>query len=158
MLVTTIDAQWEGMGDVGSARYDHKGFNLQQLVSFQKFSTLRVKYKGDRSFCLRTNDMLHDMWERGGGLAASVWVLSRFEFWVLVSVRTFSVMYDHIPFYVCSSPDHTSFQATCKMACQPGDCRWPLNVPQTPQSRHATTIIEFLLIYSSKMMFEANAT
>ena len=36
--VTTIDAQWEGMGDVGSARYepallppmpDHKGFKLQ---------------------------------------------------------------------------------------------------------------------------------
>ena len=35
VLVTTIDAQWEGMGDVGSARYepallppmpDHKGF------------------------------------------------------------------------------------------------------------------------------------
>ena len=22
MLVTTIDAQWEGMGDVGSARYE----------------------------------------------------------------------------------------------------------------------------------------
>ena len=36
VLVATIDAQWEGMGDVGSARYevlppmpDHKGFNLQ---------------------------------------------------------------------------------------------------------------------------------
>ena len=42
VLVTTIDAQWEGMGDVGSARYvgevqagttssmpDHKGFKLQ---------------------------------------------------------------------------------------------------------------------------------
>ena len=51
MLVTTIDAQWEGMGGVGSARYepallppmpDHKGFKLQQLVNFQKFSTLRV--------------------------------------------------------------------------------------------------------------------
>ena len=40
VLVTTIDAQWEGMGDVGSARYepalpspmpDHKGFMLQKL-------------------------------------------------------------------------------------------------------------------------------
>ena len=29
VLVTTIDAQWEGMGDVGLARYDHKGFKLQ---------------------------------------------------------------------------------------------------------------------------------
>ena len=45
VLVMTIDAQWEGMGGVGSARYesallppmpDHKGFKLQ------KFSTLRV--------------------------------------------------------------------------------------------------------------------
>ena len=27
-----------------------------------------------------------------------------------------------------------------------------------PQSRYATTIIEFLLIYSSKMTFEANGT
>ena len=27
--VATIEAQWEGMGDVGSARYDHKGFKLQ---------------------------------------------------------------------------------------------------------------------------------
>ena len=44
VLVTTIDAQWEGMGDVGSARLwagttspkpDHK-------VNFQKVSTLRV--------------------------------------------------------------------------------------------------------------------
>ena len=52
VLVVTIDAQWEGMGDVGSARYepallpslpDHKDFKLQQLVNFQKFSTLRVK-------------------------------------------------------------------------------------------------------------------
>ena len=52
VLVATIDAQWEGMGDVGSARYepallppmpDHKGFKQQQLVNFQKFSTLRVK-------------------------------------------------------------------------------------------------------------------
>ena len=36
VLVTTIDAQWEGMGDVGEARsgitspmLDHKGFKLQ---------------------------------------------------------------------------------------------------------------------------------
>ena len=38
VLVAAIDAQWEGMGDVGSARYeaallppmpDHKGFKLQ---------------------------------------------------------------------------------------------------------------------------------
>ena len=29
VLVATIDAQWDGMGDVGSARYDHKGFKLQ---------------------------------------------------------------------------------------------------------------------------------
>ena len=51
VLVATTDAQWEGMGDVGSARYepallspmpDHKGFKLQELVNFQKFSTLRA--------------------------------------------------------------------------------------------------------------------
>ena len=51
VLGATIDAQWEGMGDVGSARYEpallppmphHKGFKLQLLVFFQKFSTLRV--------------------------------------------------------------------------------------------------------------------
>ena len=41
VLVTTIDAQWEGMGDVGS---DHKGFKLQKLVNFQKISTLRVNF------------------------------------------------------------------------------------------------------------------
>ena len=31
VLVTTIDAQWKGMGDVGSASPmpDHKGFKLQ---------------------------------------------------------------------------------------------------------------------------------
>ena len=29
VLVASIDAQWEGMGDVGPARYDHKGFKLQ---------------------------------------------------------------------------------------------------------------------------------
>ena len=35
VLVTTIETQWEGMGDVGSARYepmpDHKGFKLQHF-------------------------------------------------------------------------------------------------------------------------------
>ena len=29
VLVARIGAQWEGMGDVGSARYDHKIFKLQ---------------------------------------------------------------------------------------------------------------------------------
>ena len=52
VLVTTIDAQWEGMGGcrVGEVRAgttspmpDRKGFKLQQQVNFQKFSTLRVK-------------------------------------------------------------------------------------------------------------------
>ena len=51
VLVTTIDAQWEGMGDVGSARYEPallppcptiRVFKLQELVNFQKFSILRV--------------------------------------------------------------------------------------------------------------------
>ena len=53
VLVATIDAQWEGIGDggcrVGEVRAgstspmpDHKGFKLQLLVNFQKFSTLRV--------------------------------------------------------------------------------------------------------------------
>ena len=34
VLVATIDAHWEGMGDVGSARYEP--------ALLQKFSTLRV--------------------------------------------------------------------------------------------------------------------
>ena len=55
VLVATIDAQWEGMGDVGSARYEPallppcpairatvSSTGLQYLVHFQKFSTLRV--------------------------------------------------------------------------------------------------------------------
>ena len=29
VLVMAIDAQWEGMWDVASARYDHKGFKIQ---------------------------------------------------------------------------------------------------------------------------------
>ena len=56
VLVAIIDAQWEGMGDVGSARYEPallppcptiKGFKLQQLVNFQKFSTLRVNQQNN---------------------------------------------------------------------------------------------------------------
>ena len=52
MLVATIDAQWEGMGDVRSARYKSpllppcptiRACKLQELGNFQKFSTLRVK-------------------------------------------------------------------------------------------------------------------
>ena len=51
VLVTTIDAQWEGMGDVGSARYEPalippcptiRVSSYSKLVNFQKFSTLRV--------------------------------------------------------------------------------------------------------------------
>ena len=51
VLVATIDAQWEGDGGcmVGEVRAgttslmpDHKGFKLELLVNFQKFSTLRV--------------------------------------------------------------------------------------------------------------------
>ena len=44
VLIVTIDAHWEGMGDVGSARYEHKGFKLQELINFRKFGTLRVNY------------------------------------------------------------------------------------------------------------------
>ena len=52
VLVATIDAQFGGDGGcrVGKVRAgttspmpDHKGFKLQELVNFQKFSTLRVK-------------------------------------------------------------------------------------------------------------------
>ena len=52
VLGATIDAQWEGMWGcrVGEVRAgttspmpDHKGFMLQKLVNFQKFSTLWVK-------------------------------------------------------------------------------------------------------------------
>ena len=51
MLVPTIDASGgDGGCRVGEVRAgtaspmpDHKGFKLQQLVNFQKFSTLRVK-------------------------------------------------------------------------------------------------------------------
>ena len=50
VLVATIDAQWEGMGDVGSARYELALLPLSptirflsySIVNFQKFSTLRV--------------------------------------------------------------------------------------------------------------------
>ena len=51
VLVTTIDAQWEGVGDVGSARYEPallppcptiRALTYSNLVSFQKFSTLRA--------------------------------------------------------------------------------------------------------------------
>ena len=62
--VTTIDVQWEGMGGcrVGEVRAgttspmpDHKGFKLQSLVNFQKFSTLRVNtpFISAIRFCLR---------------------------------------------------------------------------------------------------------
>ena len=52
VLVVTIDAQWEGMGDVGSARYEPallppcptiRVLSYSNLVNFQKFNTLRVK-------------------------------------------------------------------------------------------------------------------
>ena len=65
VLVATTDAQWEGMGDVRSARVragttspmpNHKGFKLQQLVNFQKFSTLRVNCN---SHGLLTNSTVH---------------------------------------------------------------------------------------------------
>ena len=51
VLVATIDAQWEGMGDVGSARYEPallppcptiRVISYSILVHFRKFSTLRV--------------------------------------------------------------------------------------------------------------------
>ena len=51
VLVVAIDAQWEGMGDVGSARYEPallppcptiRVLSYTDLVNFQKFSTLRL--------------------------------------------------------------------------------------------------------------------
>ena len=61
VLVVTIDAQWEGMGDVGSARYEpallppcptiRALIMLQQLVNFQKFSTLRVNKQSVQRGC-----------------------------------------------------------------------------------------------------------
>ena len=51
VLIATIDAQWEGMGDVGSVRYKPallppcptiRVLSYSKLVNFQKFSTLRV--------------------------------------------------------------------------------------------------------------------
>ena len=54
VLVTTIDAQWEGMGDIGSARYEPallpscptiRVLSYSKVVNFQKFSTLRVKMR-----------------------------------------------------------------------------------------------------------------
>ena len=32
MLVATIDAQWEGMGDVGSARYEIRGTAFYPVI------------------------------------------------------------------------------------------------------------------------------
>ena len=50
VLVATIDAQWEGMGDVGSARYEPALLPPCPTISvlsyskiFSKFSTSRVK-------------------------------------------------------------------------------------------------------------------
>ena len=52
VLVTKIDAQWEGMRDLGSARYEPallppystiRALSYSNQVNFQKFSTLRVK-------------------------------------------------------------------------------------------------------------------
>ena len=49
MLVTTIDAQWEGMGDVGSARYEPALLSpmpdytcVRHARSFQVFSSNTV--------------------------------------------------------------------------------------------------------------------
>ena len=57
VLVTTIDAQWEGMVDVGSARYEPvllppcqtiRVLSYSSLTSnFQKFSTLWVNRRHD---------------------------------------------------------------------------------------------------------------
>ena len=54
VLVATIDAQWEGMGDVGSARYKLALLPpcptirvlSYSIVNFQKYSTLRVNHLG----------------------------------------------------------------------------------------------------------------
>ena len=48
--------------------------------------------------------------------------------WHLVSVSTFGVMYDHTLFYACKSPEQSSDHT--EAGCQPGDYRWPLNIPQ----------------------------
>ena len=59
VLVTTIGAQWEGMGDVGSARYEPallppcptiSVLSYSNYVNFQKFCTLRVKLV-DSCYC-----------------------------------------------------------------------------------------------------------
>ena len=42
VLVATIDAQWEGMGDVGSARYEPH--------YFPPYPTIRVKATGSNKF------------------------------------------------------------------------------------------------------------
>ena len=52
VLVVTIDTQWEGMGDVGSARYELalrppcptiRVLSYSNYCKFWKFNTLRVK-------------------------------------------------------------------------------------------------------------------
>ena len=57
MLVTTIDAQWEGMRDVGSARYELallpqcptiRGFKLCTCTVTSKFSEIQ-HFKGYRT-------------------------------------------------------------------------------------------------------------
>ena len=42
--------------------------------------------------------------------------------WHLVSVRTYGVMYDHTLF-LCMQSHEIRHKATCKLSCQPGDCR-----------------------------------
>ena len=57
MLVTTIDVQWEGMGDVGSARYEPALLppcpTIRVLATvtskFQKFITLRVNLQNNKT-------------------------------------------------------------------------------------------------------------
>ena len=58
-------------------------------------------------------------------------------------------IYDHLLIPTCQSNNSIN---------QPQSFWIKKKKKKAPQSRHATTVIEFLLVYSSKMTFEANGT
>ena len=49
----------EVQADTTSPMPDHKGFKLQELVNFQKFSTLRVNYHFYSFDSLLHDDLIH---------------------------------------------------------------------------------------------------
>ena len=74
----------------------------ESLVDENDGMRMRIQYhvRGSSEFCI------NDTWSQQ---------------WTLVGI------YDHTCFYACNSPDQTSGHT--KESCQPGDCRWPFDLP-----------------------------